>query len=102
MNVITRWISPFLKAHAAGLGAAVALLIADLNSLKPGQGLTMLEWIAIAGAYLGVGAVVATVPNTPKPGDTVLVPAVVAVPDVSVTPAADVAVDAGPQDDVTA
>lgn len=58
------WFQSTLKAHAAGVSAAVALLIADLNGLKQGQTITLDQWYALAGTYLGVGAVVHSVPNT--------------------------------------
>lgn len=57
------WISSYLKAHVAGLGAALALVLADLNA---NGSLTLNDWYGIVGAALGVGAAVATVPNTPK------------------------------------
>lgn len=58
-------VNKFLKAHAAGLGAAITLALADLNAghVSPAQ------WLAVAAAYLGVGAVVAVVPNTPSVED---------------------------------
>lgn len=54
--------SSSLKAHSAGLGAALTLLITDLNQAG---GMTADKWYGVAGAYLGVGAVVHMVPNTP-------------------------------------
>lgn len=57
-------INGYLKAHLAGIGAALTLLIADLNS---GTHVSAAEWLAIAGAYLGVGAITAVVPNSAKP-----------------------------------
>lgn len=59
-------ISKYLKAHVAGLGAALALVLADLNA---NGHLTMNDWYGIVGAALGVGAVVATVPNTQSTPD---------------------------------
>lgn len=53
--------SASLKAHSAGVGAAVTLLLADLNA---DSHVTLHQWIAVAGAYAGVGAAVHMVPNT--------------------------------------
>lgn len=50
----------YLKAHTAGLGAALTLLIEKLNY---GNALTLSDWIAVASAYVGVGAVVSVVPH---------------------------------------
>lgn len=55
--------SASLKAHSAGLGAALTLLITDLNQAG---GMTADKWYGVLGAYAGVGAVVHMVPNTPK------------------------------------
>lgn len=52
-------ISQFLKAHVAGLGAALTLVLADLNT----GSLTLNDWYGIVGAALGVGAAVAIAPN---------------------------------------
>lgn len=51
-----------LKAHAAGLGAAVTLLLADLDV---SNSVSLHQWVAIVGAYLGVGAAVHIIPNAP-------------------------------------
>lgn len=68
MYAFNRLISAQLKAHIAGLGAALVLLVADLNT---GDHVTLAQWAAIAAAYLGVGAVTYTVPNTPSsPADS--------------------------------
>jgi hypothetical protein len=72
----------YLKAHLAGLGAALALLIADLNS---NVGLTAADWYGIVGAALGVGAVVAVAPNT-KTVNAVTPVAVAVTPPVTVDP----------------
>lgn len=60
----SRVVGAYLKAHAAGLGAALSLFIADLNT---GQHVTGGQWLQVIGAYLGVSVVVAAVPNTPTP-----------------------------------
>lgn len=70
-KLVATYVSPFLKAHSAGATAALAMLI----SFKAGVNLTADQWYAVAGTYLGVGAVVHTVPNTPL---------AVVVPDVNV------------------
>lgn len=57
--MIEKTISKFLKAHVAGLGAALALIVADLNT----GSLSLTDWYGIVGAALGVGAAVAIVPN---------------------------------------
>lgn len=64
LTKLTASASSSLKAHSAGLGAAVTLLLADLDLSNH---VTLHQWVAIAGAYLGVGAVVHMVPNTPAP-----------------------------------
>lgn len=56
-----RFISQFLKAHIAGLATALSLVVADLNT----GSLTLSDWYGIVGAALGVGALVAVVPNAP-------------------------------------
>lgn len=61
--MISKLISPYLKAHLAGLGAAFSLLIADLNA---GGALTADKWYAIVGAFLGTAALVHVVPNIPN------------------------------------
>lgn len=61
MTLVVNKINKYLKAHLGGLGAALALLITDLNSKTH---LTSGDAYAIVGAYLSVGAVVALVPNT--------------------------------------
>lgn len=53
-------VNRFLKAHLAGLGAALSLVVADLAA----GSLTLTDWYGIVGAALGVGAVVAVVPNS--------------------------------------
>lgn len=70
------FVSKYLKAHAAALGAALALVVTDLNSAG---GLTLTDWYGIVGAALGVGVAVAVVPNGPAaplavPAVTVAVP----------------------------
>jgi hypothetical protein len=79
-NFVAKYISPFLKSHVAGLGTAAALLISDIYALKPGQNVTLLEWIAIGGAYLGVGAATWVTPNLLHPGSSVIVPVSVPAP----------------------
>lgn len=74
------WLSAWLKAHLAGIGAALSVLIADLNTEHH---ITMTDWYWIVGAALGVGAVVAVAPNTTKQA---VAPAVV-VPPKAVAPA---------------
>lgn len=79
MNLITG----FLKAHFAGLGAAFVLLEADLSS-SPGHdlgSLTGYQWLAVIAAGLGVGAVVAAVPNASVPALPAVAQDVVTVPD---------------------
>ena len=61
-NKIETWVSATLKAHVAGLTAAIALLI---TFLQAGQTLDLAHWAGIVGAYLGVGVATYTVPNTP-------------------------------------
>lgn len=56
MNAITG----YLKAHLAGIGAAVTLLIADLQAGH----VSAEQWYGIVGAYLATAAVVAVAPNT--------------------------------------
>lgn len=55
-----------LKAHAAGFGAAFVLLQADLESVHSFGAIDAKQWVAIAAAYLGIGAIVHVAPNTPK------------------------------------
>lgn len=54
------FVNRFLKAHVAGLGAALMLVIVDLQN----GGVSLADWYGVVGAALGVGAAVATVPNT--------------------------------------
>jgi len=56
------FVSGYLKAHVAGVVAALSLVIVDLNS----GSITGADWIGIAGAFVGAAAAVAVVPNTPK------------------------------------
>lgn len=74
-------ITSYLKAHFAALGAAFVLLEADLqaNTTHDLGALTGYQWLAIAAAALGVGAVVAAVPNAPAQDVPVDVPDEVAV-----------------------
>ena len=63
----------YLKAHVAALGAALSLVVADLNSHN---GLTATDWYGIVGAALGVGAAVAVVPNSDGAPAKAVAPAV--------------------------
>lgn len=67
VNLIEKYINQFLKAHAGGVGAAVTLLIADLQA--NGGHLTGNQGLAILAAYLGVGAVIAVAPNSKPAAD---------------------------------
>lgn len=69
MNLVVSKINKYLKAHLAGVGAALTLLISDLNSKSH---LTSGDLYAIIGAYLATGAIVAVAPNT---AETPAVPA---------------------------
>lgn len=62
VNLIEKYINRFLKAHAGGVGAALALLLADLQ-FNHGH-LTLDQGYGVLAAYLGVGAVVAIAPNS--------------------------------------
>lgn len=66
MNLIGRYVSPYLKAHIGGFAAAVALLCRDLAALKSGGHLSLTEWSGILGAYVGVGGLVGLTPNQPS------------------------------------
>lgn len=63
------FLKPYLKAHTAGLGAAVTLL---LTYLSTGLDLDVKALAAIALAFLGVGAATSLVPNIPTHGLVVL------------------------------
>lgn len=63
MSAFEKYVLVYLKAHFAGLGAAVSLLLTDLHGGHALGALTGNQWIAIAGVALGVGAVVGAVPN---------------------------------------
>lgn len=63
MSAFERYVLAYLKSHFAGLGAAATLLLADLDGGHDLGTLTGYQWIAIVGAAIGVGAVVAAVPN---------------------------------------
>lgn len=63
MNKLFDHVTKYLHAHASGFGAALTLLLADLNS---GDVLTRSDWVAIAGAYLGVGAAISVLPHGGK------------------------------------
>jgi hypothetical protein len=83
MNIIAKYVHAYLKAHAAGLGAAITLILSDLDN---GSLNTWAQWAAIVGAYLGTAAVVSAVPNTPLKAVEAVVKDAVA----SVAPAAAV------------
>lgn len=71
------FVNSYLKAHLAGLGAALSLVVADLNAGH----LTLTDWYGIVGAALGVAAAVAVVPNgAPKAAALAPVAAPVAAP----------------------
>lgn len=59
-----RFLKPYLKAHTAGLGAAVTLL---LTYLSTGLDLDLKALASIAVAFLGAGAATSLVPNLPVP-----------------------------------
>ncbi len=62
-NFIAKYISPFLKAHVAGLSAAATLAITDANgNLNNLSALTGNQWIGVAIALLGIGGLVAVAP----------------------------------------
>lgn len=67
MSFFNKYLYPYLKAHAAGIVAAVSLFITDLQ-IDNGHALSGDQWIGVVGAYLGAAAIVAAVPNSPKPG----------------------------------
>lgn len=89
ISKIESFIGGSLKAHAAGLGAAFALLVADLAALKTGSSITVDQWVGIVGAYLGVGAVVHIVPNTPSTEAVIVEEPVDVEPDVAVATGAE-------------
>lgn len=83
MNLIVKYVRPFLKAHLAGLGAAGTLLISDVNgNLNALNAVTGAQWVAAVCAAFGVGGVVAVAKNTPAP---VVAPAPVAAAPVVVS-----------------
>lgn len=63
MNLITKYVAPYLKAHLSGLGTAVTLFVADLQN-NHGANLTGAQIVALVASALGVAAVVAVSPNT--------------------------------------
>lgn len=66
-------ITGYLKAHLAGIGTAITLLIADISADHGISNVSGAEWSAIVAAALIVGGAVAVVPNV----------AAVTVPDVA-------------------
>lgn len=70
-----KYLTNYLKAHVAGITAALTLILADMSnnpSLGHGGGLTANDWFAIVGAYVGVASAVAVVPNAaPAPAAAV-------------------------------
>lgn len=72
MNKYLTWVQSTLKAHAAGLTAAVTLLIADLHSAHNLSNLTAEQWYGIVGAFVAAFVVVHVIPNTPADGTAVV------------------------------
>jgi hypothetical protein len=62
--VFARYVSAYLKAHMAGIIAALVVVLTDLNA--PG-GLHTADWYGIAAAFAAAFGIVAAVPNTPAP-----------------------------------
>lgn len=68
MNLLNKYVLPYLKAHFAGFGIALGLLLNDLQSdpIHTLVAVTGNQWIAIIGAGLGLGSVVGAVTNKPN------------------------------------
>lgn len=68
LNLISRYILPYLKAHVAGLGAGVAVLAAETNNTAANLGtLTLNQWLAALAATGVLGVFTGFVGNRSAP-----------------------------------
>ena len=67
MNLFEKYVLPYLKAHVAGLGAGLSVMLTDSNGNLANLGdLTSNQWWGVVAATGILGGAVAYVANIPK------------------------------------
>lgn len=80
-KIVSTYVAPYLKAHVAGLGAGLSVLLSDANgNISNLQHLSGNDWLAALVATGLLGSLTGFVANRPAPAD---VPAPAPVADVA-------------------
>ena len=90
---VSRYVGPYIKAHVAGLGAGLSVMLTDANGNLGALGnLSANQWWGVVAATGLLGSAVAYVVNIPAPAAPAAAPA--PAPLVEPAPVAPVAQDA--------